>query len=117
MATYQNMLCNGTWIDMTPEQAEYTANKILERESWYAPRVHREPMTTVDEVLNYLATSGQSLSHGSDWYDQMRAKPMPRAPVETKLVKCDCGHSVAPINVMHASRGTSCPDCYDEMSN
>lgn len=33
------------------------------------------------------------------------------------LVKCDCGHSVAPALVMRASLGTACPDCYDRMSN
>lgn len=33
------------------------------------------------------------------------------------LVACDCGHRVPRSQVMSASRGTSCPDCYDRMSN
>ena len=34
-----------------------------------------------------------------------------------RMVRCDCGHA-APANlVMNASLGTSCPDCYDKMSN
>lgn len=33
-----------------------------------------------------------------------------------KLLICDCGHSVPRELVMSASIGTSCPDCYDEMS-
>jgi hypothetical protein len=36
------------------------------------------------------------------------------APVQ--LVKCACGHSVPAGQVMSASLGTSCFDCYDRMS-
>ena len=36
-------------------------------------------------------------------------------PVE--MVKCDCGHSVPRGQVMSASLGSSCPDCYDRMSD
>jgi hypothetical protein len=36
-------------------------------------------------------------------------------PVE--MVQCDCGHSVPKGSVMRASLGTSCPDCYDSMSD
>jgi len=32
-------------------------------------------------------------------------------------VRCDCGHTVSRSHVMSASLGTSCPDCYDRMSN
>lgn len=34
-----------------------------------------------------------------------------------QLVECDCGHSVHPSQVMSASLGSSCPDCYDRMSD
>lgn len=37
-------------------------------------------------------------------------------PVE-KMVRCACGHTIPAHMVMRASRGTSCPDCYDEMSD
>jgi hypothetical protein len=36
-------------------------------------------------------------------------------PVE--MVQCDCGHTVAVGQRMMASLGTSCPDCYDRMSD
>jgi hypothetical protein len=36
-------------------------------------------------------------------------------PRET--VKCDCGHECEKKMVMSASRGTSCPECYDRMSS
>ncbi len=38
-----------------------------------------------------------------------------RAAVE--MVRCDCGHTVPRNLVMSTSRGSSCPDCYDLMSN
>lgn len=34
-----------------------------------------------------------------------------------QLVACDCGHSVPSAQVMTSSTGSSCPDCYDRMSN
>ena len=34
-----------------------------------------------------------------------------------ELVKCVCGHRVPRSLVMNASMGTSCPDCYDRMSD
>lgn len=40
-----------------------------------------------------------------------------RAPRPVQLVECDCGHRVERALVMNASRGTSCPDCYDRMSD
>lgn len=34
-----------------------------------------------------------------------------------EMVECDCGHECGAGMVMSASRGTSCPDCYDTLSN
>lgn len=33
-----------------------------------------------------------------------------------QFVACDCGHDVPANQVMAASTGTACPDCYDRMS-
>jgi len=33
------------------------------------------------------------------------------------MIKCNCGHSVTRNLVMNTSRGISCPDCYDRMSD
>lgn len=41
-----------------------------------------------------------------------RPRQAPERPAETV---CDCGHSSA--HPMYASQGTSCPDCYDRMSD
>lgn len=50
--------------------------------------------------------------HGTGYIRRKRA-PRP----EPQLVRCDCGHSVERALVMSASLGTSCPDCYDRMSD
>lgn len=34
-----------------------------------------------------------------------------------RMVKCSCGHTVPASQVMSASLGSSCPDCYDDMSD
>ena len=61
--------------------------------------------------------SGKSLRYGNDWYEQIRLAPAPVAtPAPVALVRCSCGHSVSRAQVMNASTGTSCPRCYDRMS-
>jgi len=40
-----------------------------------------------------------------------------RAPKIIAMKLCDCGHEVPVGQVMSASLGTSCPDCYDNMSD
>jgi hypothetical protein len=34
-----------------------------------------------------------------------------------EMVACDCGHECGAAMVMSASMGTSCPDCYDTLSD
>ena len=40
-----------------------------------------------------------------------------QAARECNYVLCDCGHRVPAAQVMSASLGTACPDCYDRMSD
>lgn len=47
----------------------------------------------------------------------MREAQARRAAKRPETVRCDCGHTVARNMVMSASLGTSCPDCYDRMSD
>ena len=35
---------------------------------------------------------------------------------DAELILCKCGHRVPRALVMWANLGTSCPDCYDRMS-
>ena len=39
-----------------------------------------------------------------------------RTAPKIELVQCSCGHSVPRGSVMSASMGSSCPACYDRMS-
>lgn len=48
--------------------------------------------------------------------DERKSQPKP-APKTVVEIKCDCGHTVENELVMNASLGTSCPDCYDDMSD
>jgi len=122
MTTYQYMLSNAAWVDLTREQAENYAIAISKKEKVYCPAVHAKQgflhFATAAEVLAFLAAHpGVEISTGSDWYDNVRAKPMPRVVKPVELVLCSCGHRVPKGSVMSASMGTSCPDCYDRMSN
>ena len=46
----------------------------------------------------------------------IEAQAMTRGDKPAKMIRCDCGHSVPQAQVMSASLGTACPDCYDRMS-
>jgi len=46
--------------------------------------------------------------------EAFRLQPM---PTSSNMVKCSCGHIVPRSCVMSASMGTSCSECYDEMSD
>lgn len=68
------------------------------------------------EEIRALLDSGKTLRFGTDWYENIRREPAPVAPLVVEYVKCNCGHSVPRAQVMSASMGTSCPRCYDRMS-
>lgn len=40
-----------------------------------------------------------------------------RTPKPIQMKTCSCGHTIPADQVMMASLGTSCPDCYDRMSD
>jgi hypothetical protein len=106
---------NGTWGEIGPQKIDFYIEEILKRESWLAPRLGRDPLTTKKQVFDYLKTGAQ-LHWDDEWYAKIKMdlpkKPLP--PVE--MVKCDCGHTVPRCTVMSTSAGSSCPDCYDRMS-
>ena len=47
-----------------------------------------------------------------DFYQQKKST----ATEHQTTVTCDCGHTVAANLVMTTANGTSCPNCYDKMS-
>ena len=111
----QSQLSNGNWIDAG--EATNAIARLLERESWVAARMNRSPMTTSEEVLAYLTNTGKPLNYGDDWYEQLRVTPTTVPADRPKMVRCDCGHECDRKLVMSASLGSSCPDCYDRMSD
>ena len=110
----QRQLSNGSWIDIDDEKVDFYIGRVLEKEA--ASAAYRPVMTSRDEVVAKLAT-GKTVEFDTDWYDELRDADAikPRAPIA--LVHCDCGHDVPRMQVMSASRGTSCPECYDRMSD
>jgi hypothetical protein len=48
-----------------------------------------------------------------DEIEAAQLQPEPRQVMR----KCSCGHTVPAAWVMFASLGTSCPDCYDRLSD
>lgn len=75
---------------------------------------------TREEIISILE-SGKAVKwckSANFYYDHsygLIGRKRSAAPVE--MVECDCGHSVPRGQRMTASLGTSCPDCYDRMSD
>jgi len=83
--------------------------------------------TAADEHTNGVFYSGSALLNsrcGNLTTETRAAINMALNPVivqkpavAVEMVKCSCGHSVPRGQVMSASMGSSCPDCYDRMSD
>ena len=78
------------------------------------------------EVIDALAEGAKLRTDpGGDWYCNCRsgefytalAKKREDRIKNAEMVKCACGCTVRRGSVMSTSTGTSCPDCYDNMSN
>ena len=123
----QYRLSNGNWVDCNDRTDEFLTwcenwNVIVDGKT-VQPTFPITPASRNDVVA--ALESGIILRNdGSDWYSQCRdgeyvdKKNVERLtnmkPVE--LVKCSCGHTIPKNQVMSASLGTSCSDCYDRMS-
>ena len=105
---------NGMWVEIPADKIDSYINDVLARESWYAPRVHRDPMTTTAEVMDFLST-GATIRYDTEWYANIKMDIPPTPAPAPEMVKCACGHTVPKRSVMMASMGPSCPECYDEM--
>ena len=114
---FQTKNSAGYWVDETDEtRINMFLDLVLAREAWFAKRQNREPMTTRQQVKDFLATS-QTIHYDNDWYAMVRdADALVKLSRPNIVELCGCGHSVVPNLVMSTSTGTSCPDCYDKMS-
>ena len=109
----QRQMCNGEWMDCN-ERTEYFLGLCIKFNG-----LSRE------ECIVALTAGRELRRNGNDWYSYCRdgefadkkSAAIREAQKQVKMVMCDCGHRVPQNSVMQASMGTSCPDCYDRMSN
>ena len=120
LADLQYQLSNGNWIDCGERTDEFLSriavNNGPDETGKIVPRFRAIRDLTTREATAVLETGRELRNHPDDWYSNCRIKPEPRPVQEVEMIKCSCGHSVPRVQVMSASMGTSCPDCYDRMS-
>lgn len=99
-----------TWQDLKADNIDRVVSGAMEIEGM-----------TRDQVFDALKHGmvlkwGKSANYFYDHSDATVRRKRNAVPAE-KMVLCDCGHRVQLALVMSASMGTSCPDCYDRMSD
>jgi hypothetical protein len=114
------------WMENSPFVTPMSREEYLDACTKYGidPVEDSELGTYGDQYGNYEKFYGfknqkshlTSVLRQSRWFG-IKKSPQPKKPLLVELVKCKCGHSVPSNIVMNASMGTSCPDCYDSMSN
>lgn len=67
--------------------------------------------TTYTEYKLRMSIANVAPMSEQDWLARNIAIPQSQ-PI---MIHCDCGCNVSKNLVMNASRGTSCPECYDRM--
>jgi len=80
---YEVLDSGGRWTEKDEQTIKRIINSILNRESWFAEREDREPMKSIDDVLEYIEKKGAT-SFGSDWYERIRIKPKKIDPLIQK---------------------------------
>jgi len=128
----QYRLSNGAWIDCNDEDGDRTdefltmceKNNGSDETGKIVPRFRATRNLTRNEVIEYLNTGVELRNDPANWYSECRdgeaierilaERRAKQPPVE--MIKCSCGHTIPRRSVMSASLGSSCPDCYDEMS-
>lgn len=96
---------------------EATANEALDRATAFLKYPSRAELEKLLNDGRGLAakTGKQSPNYYYD-HGMEKIRSTNRTTPKIELVKCSCGHSVPRSQVMSASMGTSCPNCYDRMS-
>ena len=125
----QYQLSNGNWINTNERTDEFLTyceqNNGVDANGKVVPIHSAVRALTRDEVVSALLSGRELNNGGADWYSSCRSeipviekrKMRDAAQARVEYVKCDCGHSIPRSSVMSASLGTSCPDCYDLLSN
>jgi hypothetical protein len=69
-----------------------------------------------DEILATLSDPTRTLRYGEDVNESIRGIRDQTAHGAVDMVRCSCGHTIPRDQVMAATLGSSCPDCYDRLS-
>jgi len=76
---------------------------------------------TRDEIIAIISQPGRGVrwcESPNFYYDHSYGLiGRKRTATPPEMVRCTCGHTVPRTQVMQASTGTACPDCYDDMSD
>ncbi len=108
--TINDLIANVTAEIMTVNQAI----DIIEREKMTYAIEYFSPQDATEHAYWPMLAEWQ---RRQDIKRQNAAK-LPAAPQpEPEMKKCACGHTIPRDLVMSASMGSSCPRCYDRMSN
>lgn len=118
---FQRKLSNGSWVDASDRIDEFVGYAV-EADKTMAPIRKRDPRTA-QGILDALAAGEEVKCDLEYWYAMIRdadaRKPrkvqQPDYPNGRRL-SCGCTVYNA-VEVMNASMGSSCANCYDQMSN
>lgn len=104
---YIGSMCK-IWKTPTPEMLEKAITGAMEMSG-----------KTREQIVAILESGGSvKWCHSPNYYYDHSYGVIGRKRIASpvRMVKCDCGHEVPEGQRMMASIGTSCPDCYDRMS-
>lgn len=107
---YQN--CLGKWQEYESLDVEEFLLNILKFNKF-------KKIETIEQAVYSLKSGNKLRNDHDDWYSNFRIKEgyTNEKHIAVEMVKCSCGHTVQKTLVMHASLGSSCDDCYDDMSD
>ena len=108
----QYQMSNGNWAD------------CQDRMDYFLGLAVKTTKLSIEEIATKLE-AGAVVRIGSGWNDEIRDANAYEARIAdrraaappVKMVKCSCGHTIPSISVMSTNMGSSCPNCYDRMSN
>jgi hypothetical protein len=97
---------------------EDTANDALDRAAKFEKMDRGELIKILNDGRGCAAKTGkQSPNYCYDRGMEMIRSTYRKPITQPKMVRCSCGHTCEASIVMSASLGTSCPNCYDRMSD
>jgi hypothetical protein len=122
-------MSNGRWAD-AGDRSEYFLGKCeifngVDSAGEIVPAHRAVRHLTPTEVVTALEEGYELRNDKNDWYSicrdgdvyERKTAELHATTPPVKMIKCACGHTIPSGSVMSASLGSSCPDCYDKMSD